>query len=51
LARILRCSGQTTPDLAASHTGDRAALSRPTKITFGEMRASGIRDVLVYCAD
>jgi hypothetical protein len=23
----------------------------PQKITFGEMRASGIRDVLVYCRD
>ncbi len=22
----------------------------PQKITFGEMRASGVRDVLVYCA-
>jgi hypothetical protein len=21
----------------------------PVKITFGEMRASGVRDVLVYC--
>jgi len=21
----------------------------PTKITFGEMRASGVRDVLIYC--
>jgi hypothetical protein len=25
--------------------------ARPQKITFGEMRASGVRDVLVYCAD
>ncbi len=23
----------------------------PTKITFGEMRESGIRDVLIYCRD
>jgi hypothetical protein len=23
----------------------------PTKITFGEMRTSGVRDVLVYCRD
>jgi hypothetical protein len=23
----------------------------PQKITFGEMRASGVRDVLVYCRD
>src|SRR5204862_7439048 len=25
--------------------------ARPTKITFGEMRASGVREVLVYCRD
>jgi hypothetical protein len=24
---------------------------RPTKITFGEMRDSGVRGLLVYCAD
>jgi hypothetical protein len=24
---------------------------RPTKITFGEMRASGVRDGLIYCRD
>ena len=23
----------------------------PQKITFGEMRSSGVRDVLIYCAD
>ena len=23
----------------------------PQKITFGEMRASGVRDVLIYCRD
>ena len=27
------------------------ALTRPMKITFAELRASGIRDLLVYCAD
>ena len=27
------------------------AHARPAKITFGDMRASGIRGVLVYCAD
>ena len=26
-------------------------MSRPQKITFGEMRDSGVRDVLVYCRD
>jgi hypothetical protein len=25
--------------------------TRPMKITFGEMRASGIRDLLIYCSD
>ena len=24
---------------------------RPQKITFGEMRSSGVRGVLVYCSD
>jgi hypothetical protein len=28
-----------------------SALTRPVKITFGEMRASGIRDLLIYCSD
>jgi hypothetical protein len=26
-------------------------MDRPTKITFGEMRASGVRGIVVYCAD
>jgi hypothetical protein len=26
-------------------------MNRPAKITFGEMRASGVRGVLVYCSD
>jgi hypothetical protein len=25
--------------------------ARPQKITFGEMRSSGVRGVLIYCAD
>jgi hypothetical protein len=25
--------------------------ANPQKITFGEMRASGVRDVLIYCRD
>jgi hypothetical protein len=25
--------------------------THPTKITFGEMRESGVRDVLLYCCD
>jgi hypothetical protein len=28
-----------------------SAMDRPQKITFGEMRESGVRGVLVYCAD
>jgi hypothetical protein len=26
-------------------------MTTPTKITFGEMRASGVRDVPIYCRD
>ncbi len=26
-------------------------MNRPQKITFGEMRPSGVRGVLIYCAD
>jgi len=26
-------------------------MKRPQKITFGEMRAAGIRNVLIYCTD
>jgi hypothetical protein len=26
-------------------------MTHPTKITFAEMRAMGVRDVLVYCCD
>jgi hypothetical protein len=26
-------------------------LTRPMKITFDEMRASGLRDLLIYCSD
>jgi hypothetical protein len=26
-------------------------IARPQKITFGELSASGVRDVLVYCRD
>ncbi len=28
-----------------------AALTRQTKITFGEMRAAGVRGLLIYCSD
>jgi hypothetical protein len=26
-------------------------VTRPTKITLGEMRASGVRGLLIYCTD
>jgi hypothetical protein len=26
-------------------------MQRPQKITFGEMRESGVRGILIYCAD
>jgi hypothetical protein len=26
-------------------------MSRPQKITFGEMRESGVRGILIYCSD
>jgi hypothetical protein len=26
-------------------------MKRPEKITFGQMRSSGVRGILVYCAD
>jgi hypothetical protein len=26
-------------------------MDRPTKITFADMRAQGVRGILVYCAD
>jgi hypothetical protein len=32
-------------------TEGMSALTRPQKITFGEMRASGVRGVLIYCDD
>ena len=28
-----------------------SALTRPTKITFAEMRTAGVRGVLIYCSD
>jgi hypothetical protein len=27
------------------------AVTRPQKVTFGEMRASGVRGLLIYCSD
>lgn len=31
--------------------GSWAMPARPQKITFGEMRSIGVRDVLIYCGD
>jgi hypothetical protein len=28
-----------------------SAVSRPQKITFGEMRSTGVRGLLIYCSD
>jgi hypothetical protein len=28
-----------------------SAITRPQKITFGEMRDAGVRGVLIYCSD
>lgn len=28
-----------------------ATVTRPTKITFAEMRESGVRGILIYCSD
>ena len=30
---------------------DQAMTTYPQKVTFGEMRASGVRDVVIYCRD
>jgi hypothetical protein len=30
---------------------DRAPERRPQKITFGEMRSSGVRGILIYCSE
>jgi hypothetical protein len=37
--------------LAAFALKDREDMDRSVKITFGEMRASGIEGVVVYCQD
>jgi hypothetical protein len=43
------------PELAGDEAGRRsglvAVMERPQKITFGEMRESGVRGLLIYCAD
>jgi hypothetical protein len=43
------------PELAGNEARGRSRLvsvtERPTKITFGELRAMGVRGVLVYCSD
>jgi hypothetical protein len=44
------CSGFTISQIGAI-IGRMPALTRPQKITFGEMRDTGVRGVLIYCAD
>jgi hypothetical protein len=36
---------------ATRFDGAMRALTRPTKITFAEMRTAGVRGVLIYCSD
>jgi hypothetical protein len=36
---------------ADPYGGFDGGMERPQKITLGEMRASGVRGLLVYCAD
>ncbi|MGY8685399.1 hypothetical protein Q2941_47920 [Bradyrhizobium sp. UFLA05-153] len=38
------------PSLSAARTAHRPG-HRPVKITLGEMRATGVRDLLVFCED
>jgi hypothetical protein len=38
-------------DALSAELWPMAALTRQQKITFGEMRASGVRGVLIYCSD
>lgn len=35
----------------SSRRVDRSMTTHQQKITFGEMRASGVRDVVIYCRD
>jgi hypothetical protein len=43
-------SGFTSAPISARSSG-MPTLTRPTKITLREMRASGVRGLLIYCAD
>jgi hypothetical protein len=50
----LQALGRRTICLLARPTvqsGMADTSARPQKITFGEMRESGVREILVYCAD
>ena len=52
---LLQSLGQNTPHKLWStvtlHSLEPTMATYPQKITFGEMRASGVRDVLIYCRD
>jgi hypothetical protein len=42
------------PGLAGDDAGERCGLvemTQPVKITFGEMRDTGVRGILIYCQD
>jgi len=48
------CSVRDHQSVAASRIdqfGGMSASARPTKITFADMCAHGVRGILVYCAD
>jgi hypothetical protein len=39
------------PAASGDESGDGGVLNRPQKITFAQMRSSGVRGLLVYCGD
>jgi hypothetical protein len=45
--RPFPCTNHCLADAAALQWG----MPRPQKITFGEMRCSGVRGLLIYCSD
>jgi hypothetical protein len=61
LAEFLRIGPKLGPRTVGSHlvvaaslrarSAESSGMSRPQKITFGEMRSSGVRGLLIYCSD
>jgi hypothetical protein len=43
--------GEGHPELNRSGPRNDQSMNRTQKITFGEMRAAGVRGVVVYCSD